>query len=120
MVRRGAGLGRIGLGRLGLGRIAGLGLIVALGGGALAGCGRTAAATTHPPALDDAIVTTRVKTAFLNDPEVGAARIDVETFQGVVTLSGKVASKALEARAIALARGMRGVTDVKSTLQIQP
>ncbi len=62
----------------------------------------------------------RVKTAFINDPVVGAARIDVETFKGVVTLSGRVKSKDEETKALDLARTIKGVTDVKSTLQIQP
>jgi len=81
----------------------------------LSACGKTVGET-----IDDATVTTRVKTAFINDPVVGALRIDVDTFKGVVTLSGSVKSKDEEARAIALARSIRGVTDVKSTLQIQP
>ena len=70
-------------------------------------------------AIDDATVTARVKTVFINDPVIGLARIDVETFKGVVTLSGRVKSKDEEAKAIALARTAKGVTDVKSTLQIQ-
>jgi osmotically-inducible protein OsmY len=76
--------------------------------------------TSASAAIDDATVTTRVKTAFINDPVVGGARIDVETFKGVVTLSGRVKSKEEEAKAVELARTIRGVSDVKSTLQIQP
>ena len=41
-------------------------------------------------------------------------------FKGVVTLSGRVKAKAEEAKAIALARKIDGVTDVKSTLQVVP
>ena len=81
----------------------------------LAACGKTVGET-----IDDATITTRVKTAFVNDPLVGALRIDVDTFKGVVTLSGRVKSKDEEAKAISLARSITGVTDVKSTLQIQP
>lgn len=81
----------------------------------LVGCGKTVGET-----IDDATITTRVKTAFVNDPVVGALRIDVDTFKGVVTLSGRVKSKEEEAQAIALARKINGVTDVKSTLQIEP
>jgi hyperosmotically inducible protein len=81
----------------------------------LAGCGKTVGET-----IDDATITTRVKTAFINDPLVGGLRIDVDTFKGVVTLSGRVKSKEEETKAIALARSIGGVTDVKSTLQIQP
>lgn len=81
----------------------------------LAACGKTVGDT-----IDDATITTRIKTAFVNDPVVGAARIDVDTFKGVVTLSGRVKSKDEEAKAISLAKSIKGVVDVKSTLQIQP
>ena len=80
----------------------------------LTGCGKTVGET-----IDDATITTRVKTAFINDPMVGGLRIDVDTFKGIVTLSGGVKSKAEEAKAIELARSIRGVTDVKSTLKIE-
>ena len=79
----------------------------------VAGCGTTADAT-----IDDATITARVKTALLNDPQVGAMKIDVETTQGVVTLSGIVKSQADAARAIQLAKQAAGANDVKSALQI--
>lgn len=79
----------------------------------LAACGKTVGET-----IDDATITTRVKTAFINDPVVGALRIDVDTFKGVVTLSGRVKNKDEETKAIGLAKAIRGVADVKSTLQI--
>jgi osmotically-inducible protein OsmY len=81
----------------------------------LAACGKSVGDT-----IDDATITTRVKTALLNDPDVGVLRIDVDTFKGVVTLSGRVKTKEEEEKAVALARKISGVTDVKSTLQIQP
>ena len=49
----------------------------------LSACGKSVDET-----IDDATITTRVKTSLLNDPEVGGLRIDVDTFKGVVTLSG--------------------------------
>ena len=81
----------------------------------LTACGKSVGET-----IDDATVTTRVKTALLNDPDVGGLRIDVDTFKGVVTLSGRVKTKDEEAKAVALARKVGGVTEVKSTLQVQP
>ena len=78
-------------------------------------CGKSVGET-----IDDATITTRVKTALLNDPTVGGLRIDVDTFKGVVTLSGRVKSENERETAIALARKIDGVTDVKSTLQIAP
>ena len=81
----------------------------------LAACGKTVGDT-----IDDATITTRIKTALLNDPDVGGLRIDVDTFKGVVTLSGRVKTKDEEAKAIAIARKIGGVNDVKSTLLVQP
>jgi hyperosmotically inducible protein len=81
----------------------------------LGACGKTVGQT-----IDDATITTRVKTSLLNDPEVGGLRIDVDTFKGVVTLSGRVKTKQEEDKAMGLARKIGGVTDVKSTLTIQP
>lgn len=81
----------------------------------LTACGKTVGDT-----IDDATITTRVKTALLNDPDVGGLRIDVDTFKGVVTLSGAVKSPAERDKAIAIAKRIGGVVDVKSTLQIQP
>ena len=80
----------------------------------LAACGKTVGET-----IDDATITTRVKTAFINDPAIGGLRIDVDTFKGVVTLSGRVKSKAEEAKAIEIAKSITGVVDVRSTLQIE-
>jgi osmotically-inducible protein OsmY len=80
-----------------------------------AGCGKTVGET-----IDDTTTTTRVKTALLNDQSVGGLRIDVDTFKGVVTLSGRVKSQAEKERAIDLAKRVNGVTEVKDALQIIP
>jgi osmotically-inducible protein OsmY len=81
----------------------------------LAACGKSVGET-----IDDATITTGVKTSLLNDLDVGGLRIDVDTFKGVVTLSGAVETAAQRDKAMALARKIGGVTDVKSTLQVQP
>jgi hyperosmotically inducible protein len=83
----------------------------------LTGCGRSVTHTTRS-APDDGYITTRVKTAILNDPEI-TGRIDVDTVGGVVTLSGSVKTASERDKAIALARKVTGVSDVKSTLQVQ-
>jgi hyperosmotically inducible protein len=79
----------------------------------LSACGKSVGET-----IDDATITARVKTALLNSPNVSAMKIDVDTTKGVVTMSGVVASKAEEERAVQIARGIPGVRDVKSTLQV--
>ena len=80
----------------------------------LAACGKTVGET-----IDDASITTRVKTALLNDLAVGVQKIDVDTFKGVVTLSGAVETAADRDKAIDIARKVEGVRDVKSTLQVK-
>jgi hyperosmotically inducible periplasmic protein len=81
----------------------------------VAACGRTVGET-----IDDSTINTRVKTALLNDPDVGGLGINVSVFKGVVTLSGRVRSESEEARAVELARKISGVEDVKSALQVIP
>jgi len=78
-------------------------------------CGKSAGET-----IDDAGITAQVKTALLNDPDVGGMRIDVDTSKGLVTLSGVVRTRDEESKAIAIARKVDGVRDVKSTLQVSP
>ena len=80
-----------------------------------AACGKTVGET-----IDDTSITTRVKTAMLNDPAVGGLRIDVDTFKGVVTLSGRVKNAAERDQAISLARRTSGVLQVKDALQVIP
>jgi hyperosmotically inducible protein len=80
-----------------------------------AACGKTVGET-----IDDATITAKVKTALLNDPQVGGLKIDVDTTKGVVTMSGIVKSPVEAQRAIQLAREQGGVKDVKSTLQVGP
>ena len=80
-----------------------------------AGCGKSLGNT-----IDDATITGRVKTALLNDKDVAGLKIDVDTFKGLVTLSGSVKSQAEADKAIRIARETPGVSDVKSTLQVNP
>jgi osmotically-inducible protein OsmY len=80
-----------------------------------AACGKTVGET-----IDDTTITTRVKTAMLNDPAVGGLRIDVDTFKGVVTLSGRVKNPAEKSQAVAIARRTSGVVEVKDALQVLP
>ena len=48
-----------------------------------------------------------MKTALLNDPQVGGLKIDVDTTKGVVTMSGIVKLAAEAERAVQLARQQR-------------
>lgn len=68
----------------------------------------------------DGTITARVITAMVNDPEVGRFRFQVETFDGVVMLSGQVDSDAAASRAVTLVRAVDDVRDVRSTIRVVP
>ena len=72
------------------------------------------------PATDDSGLTTRVRTALLNDTQVAANDINVTAANGVVTLSGRVRTAAERDRAVTVARQTTGVSDVRSELAVQP
>jgi hyperosmotically inducible protein len=67
---------------------------------------------------DDASVTARVKSAFVEDKYVSAMQINVETMKGVVQLSGFADSQATEARAVRIANNIDGVKMVKDDIAI--
>jgi hyperosmotically inducible periplasmic protein len=68
--------------------------------------------------VDDASITTKVKFAFAKDPEVSAMKIDVDTKNGVVTLTGKVKSETEAKRAVSVAETVNGVKSVNSVLTV--
>lgn len=70
-------------------------------------------------AVDDAGITMRVKGKFLDDPDVKGLRIDVDTRDGVVFLTGSVASATEREKAVRLARETNGVRDVQANLTIK-
>lgn len=69
--------------------------------------------------VDDSLITTKVKTAILNEPSLKVAQINVETYKGVVQLSGFVDSPAAGTKAADLAREVKGVSSVKNDTQIR-
>lgn len=85
-----------------------------------------AACTTSPSArpvgvaLDDTLISTRVKTALAGDPEVKARDVQVETFRGTVQLSGFVDSREDIQRAIDIAKRVEGVQDVQNKMTVKP
>lgn len=68
--------------------------------------------------IDDATITTRVKAELTGDDLVKARDIDVDTLDGVVTLSGRVHTEEESERAEELARGVTGVEDVDNRLEV--
>jgi osmotically-inducible protein OsmY len=69
-------------------------------------------------ATSDGSITAAIKLKFAADPDLSALRISVDTTDGVVTLAGKVASPELVGKAIQVAQSVKGVREVKTTLQV--
>jgi osmotically-inducible protein OsmY len=74
---------------------------------------------TAGEAVDDAVVTAKVKARLVDDEVTKAYQINVETFKGTVQLSGSVDSEEARSRASELAKNVGGVKDVKNSLQIR-
>jgi osmotically-inducible protein OsmY len=67
----------------------------------------------------DSVITTKVKADIFKEPELKSMAIHVETEKGVVMLSGFVASKADADKAVRLAKGVEGVSSVKSAIKVK-
>lgn len=70
---------------------------------------------TVPGKVDDAWITTKVKSEFATTREIPATNISVDTRDGMVKLSGTVANEMQKNRAIQLAHGVKGVKNVDAT-----
>ncbi len=85
----------------------------------LAGCAATSKQEGTGEYIDDTVITTKVKAAVLNEPTLKSTEINVETFKGVVQLSGFVSSQADISKAVELARGVKGVSSVKNDMRLK-
>jgi osmotically-inducible protein OsmY len=83
------------------------------------GCASTAKQEGTGEYVDDTVITTKVKTAIFSEPTLKSAEINVETFKGVVQLSGFVNSSAAETTAVAVARKVEGVKSVKNDMRLK-
>lgn len=81
----------------------------------LAGC---AARTANPQAIDDALTAARIRTALVNDPQLGPRAIEVRVTAGVAHLSGGEFTEAEEAHLQQIVRAVAGVTGVEATVEI--
>ncbi|MBN2373864.1 BON domain-containing protein [bacterium] len=69
--------------------------------------------------IDDSVITSNVKSKLLAHSKVKGLKIDVDTIEGEVTLTGIVGSKEEADIAIELARGVQGVVKVKDNLKVR-
>jgi hyperosmotically inducible protein len=94
-------------------------VLAALLGGALAACTSTPTQQSAGEAIDDGVVTAKVKAALIEDPLTKAHQIDVETFKGTVQLSGFVEDDKARTRALQLTREIDGVRRVKDAMEVR-
>ncbi len=94
-------------------------LIAALMLTAVVGCASTPTHESTGQYVDDTVITTSVKAAILNDPTLKVNEINVETFKGVVQLSGFVRSADNIVTAVNVARGVNGVKSVKNDMRVK-
>lgn len=85
----------------------------------LAGCAGTSKQESTGEYVDDTVLTTRVKAALLQDPMVSGLAVNVETFKGVVQLSGFVKTAAEKNRANKIANDTKGVAKVVDNILVR-
>jgi osmotically-inducible protein OsmY len=83
------------------------------------GCASTPKQEGTGEYLDDIVITTKVKAAVFGEPSLKSAEINVETFQGVVQLSGFVSSRADINKAVEVAGSVQGVKSVKNDMRLK-
>lgn len=83
------------------------------------GCASTRTKEGTGEYVDDSVITTKVKSAIFSDPDLKVFQINVETFKGVVQLSGFVNSAQSVTKAVEVARSIKGVAGVKNDLIVK-
>ena len=80
------------------------------------GCASTPTQESTGEFVDDSVITAKVKHAILHEPGLKSDEINVETFKGVVQLSGFVSSQSDIDKAVEVARGVKGVQSIKNDM----
>lgn len=83
------------------------------------GCASTSKSEGTGEYIDDTVITTKVKSAILGEDTLKSAEINVETFKGVVQLSGFVSTRANIDKAVVLAKNVNGVKSVKNDMRVK-
>jgi osmotically-inducible protein OsmY len=83
------------------------------------GCASTSKSEGTGEYVDDSVITTKVKAAILNEPTLKSAEINVETFKGIVQLSGFAGSQISIDKAGVVAEHVGGVKSVKNDMRLK-
>jgi hyperosmotically inducible protein len=87
---------------------------------ATAGCAVSRGQESTGAYVDDATITSQVKSRMLNDPNVAGTSISVETLKGEVMLSGFAKNATEKSTAERIARDVNGVKSVKNEIAVRP
>ena len=85
----------------------------------LFGCASTTTQEGTGEYIDNTVITTKVKAAIFDEPTLKSSEINVETYKGVVQLSGFVNSQDDIDKAVEIARQVGGVKSVKNDMQLK-
>jgi len=83
------------------------------------GCAATSQRASTGEYIDDAWITTKVKSEIFKEPSLKVTQINVETNKNVVQLSGFVDSTASMSKAVAIAKSVEGVSSVKNDMRLR-
>jgi osmotically-inducible protein OsmY len=86
---------------------------------ALVGCAGTPKRESTGEYVDDAAITAKVKAAIAQESALSAFQVNVETFKGVVQLSGFVDTPRNKTRAGEVAAGVKGVKSVMNNIVVK-
>jgi osmotically-inducible protein OsmY len=84
-----------------------------------AGCASTPKQEGTGEYVDDTVITTKVKAAILGEQTLKSAEVNVETYKGVVQLSGFVKSSGDINKAVEVASKVPGVKSVKNDMRLK-
>ena len=82
-------------------------------------CGSTSKQTSPGEYVDDSVITTKVKTMLATNDFLKSFEISVETYKGIVQLSGFVDSQKAIDKAGEIASGVKGVKSLKNNLNVK-
>ncbi|WP_419656620.1 transport associated protein [Desulfosarcina variabilis str. Montpellier] len=94
-------------------------LVLMMFSAAFLACASTAKQSSTGEYVDDSVITTKVKSLLAADDFLKSFQIGVETYKGVVQLSGFVNSQTAADKAVEIAKSVQGINSVKNDLIVK-
>jgi len=94
-------------------------LALALAAGTMTACNATRTSESTGEYIDDSVISNKIRAQIIGDSTLKLSQIDVETFKGVVQLSGFVDTEAAKTQAGDVARNAAGVSRVHNNIIVK-